>query len=119
MDRSEKDIVAAGEDVLRAVTVVIIDIEDGDAAAPRCKRGLGADRRMVEVGIAAEIIAACVVPRRSCEGEGALLAAKHCRESRQRGVHAPIAGVPCAGTDRCRGIEAMLPKPRVDARKVK
>src|SRR6185437_11967357 len=118
MDAREEDVVAAGEYVLRAVAVMIIDIEDRDALPPRGERGLGADRGVVQVGIAAEVIAAGVVPRRAGEGEGAAFAAEHRRQPRERGLHAPVAGLPGARADRGRGVEAVLPEPRVDAREL-
>ncbi len=47
------DVAAAPEDLLAAVAVVIVDIEDRDGLAARPDDGLGRDRRVVEEAIAA------------------------------------------------------------------
>ena len=76
VDRGEEDIFAAGENVLRAVAVVIVDVEYRDPSLARQQRRFGADRGMVQIGIAAEIIAAGMMSWRTGKGEGAALAAR-------------------------------------------
>src|SRR3569833_451149 len=48
-----------------------------DACYWSAQTALGANRRVVQIGVPAEIIAPSVVPRRPGEGEGAALSAKH------------------------------------------
>ena len=102
MDRGEDDVVPARENVLGAVAVVIIDVEDRDRACRPRQRRLGSDRGMVQIGIAAEIIAAGVMAGRPGEGEGARFAAEHGGEPGERRLH------PSRRRPRCRspiGVE--------------
>src|SRR6187551_699646 len=73
MDRGEGDVGAAVEDVLRSVAVMVVDIEDRDLRAAACNRCLRGDGGIVQVAIAAEIVGAGVMPRRSAQAKGATL----------------------------------------------
>ena len=70
VDRDEQDVAAGVEDVLGAVAVMIVDVEDRDPPPARGDRGLGGDRGVVEVAIAAEIVGAGMVAGRAAEREG-------------------------------------------------
>src|SRR5579864_7152480 len=59
-----------------------------------------------------------MMSRRPGEGEGATLSPKNGLESGKRSLSAPVAGLPGARPDRCRRVEAMLPKPCIDPREV-
>ena len=52
MDRSEEHIVAAVEDVLGAIAVVVVDIEDGNLAPALVEECLGGDGGVVQVAVA-------------------------------------------------------------------
>ena len=67
VDRREQNVGALVENVLRAVAVVIVDVEDRDPQTPRSERRFGSDRDIVEVGIAAEIICASMMAWRAAE----------------------------------------------------
>ena len=115
VDRGEGDVLSPRENVLRSIAVMIVDIEDRNARSARGERGLGGDRGSVEIGIATEIIAPGMVPRRASQREGvALPIDEHCVERGERGLRAPVAGFPCSCADRSRRVEAVLPEPRVD-----
>ncbi len=74
MDRGVEDIAARPENVLRAVAVMIVDIEDRDPIGPGIARRLGGDGGGVEVAIAAEIIGAGMMAGRAAEREGGAVA---------------------------------------------
>src|SRR4029079_11848042 len=95
MDRGEEYLVMAGNDILRAVAVMIVDVEDRDALLG----GERADRGVAEVGVAAEIIATGMVAWRRPQGEGASLPAKNRLKRRKRRLCTPVCGVPCAWSD--------------------
>ena len=82
VDRGEEDVAALVENVLGAVAVMIVDVEDRDRAVPAATRRLGGDRGIVEVAIAAEIIAPGMMAGRAAQGEGGALAGRARRRAR-------------------------------------
>lgn len=66
----QEHVVAVVEDFLRAIAVVVIDVEDRDAGVAVVDEALGGDGGIVEVAIAAEEIAARMMARRAAEREG-------------------------------------------------
>ena len=54
--------------------MVVIDVEDGHALGALIEKGLGGDRRIVQVAVAAHHVAAGVVARRAAQGEGRVCA---------------------------------------------
>lgn len=72
MDRGEQHVAALVEDVLGAVAVVVVDIEDGDFLAALVEEGLGSDGGIVQVAVATHQVAGGVVAWRTAQGEGAV-----------------------------------------------
>ena len=68
MDRGKGDVGAIVEDVLSAVAVVIVHVEDRDSSAGSGGM-LGRDGRIAEVGITAEIVRAGMMSGRAAQGE--------------------------------------------------
>ena len=113
VDGGEEDVAARPEDILRAIAVMIIDIEDRDPPAGLGRR-LGRDRRIVEVAIAAEIVAPGMMARRATQGERRPLACQHRIERSERGLGGPIGALPGPRRDRRGGVEAVGAEPGVD-----
>lgn len=97
MQRREEHVAAVVEDVLRAVTVVIIDVEHRDAA------GTAVAQRLARV-----------VPGRPAEGEGAILPVGHQTGAGQRNVRRSGDRTPRAGRDRGAGVEGIIAELAVD-----
>ena len=114
VDRDEQHVAPRIEDVLRAVAMMIIDVEDGDAAPARRDRGLGGDGSGVEVAIAADIIGAGMMAGRPAESEGAAVAGEHGLKRRERRLSVPVSGIPCARSDRRAGVHREAAEPRID-----
>lgn len=114
MQRREEHVAAVVEDVLRAVTVVIIDVEHRDAAGTAVAQRLGRDRRIVEKAVSAVVGAARVVPGRPAEGEGAILPVGHQTGAGQRNVRRSGDRTPRAGRDRGAGVEGIIAELAVD-----
>src|SRR5688572_7355309 len=93
---------------------MVIDVEDGDSRPSGGKRRFGADRRIVQVRIAAEVIGAGVVPRWAAEREDRWLAVEHAVQRSKRRLSAPIGGAPRALGYRRRRVEAVSSQPRID-----
>src|SRR3546814_10140820 len=70
VDRGEEDGGILVEDVLGPVAVVIVDVEDRDRAEAAVLRRARRDRGVVEVAIAAHIVAAGMMAGRAAEREG-------------------------------------------------
>jgi len=86
---------------------MIVHVQDRDAPAGGDGM-LGSDRRIAEVGIAAEIVSSGVMARRTAQREGRALAADHRLRCRHRRLRRPISGVPGSGRDWRGGVEAEL-----------
>src|ERR1019366_3072812 len=71
MEGAVQNIRALVEDVLRAVAVMEIDVEDGHACAAVIAQVLRGDRRIMEKAMAAVQVGGRVVPRRGAEPKGA------------------------------------------------
>ena len=52
VQRDEQDVVALPEDLLGAVAVVVVDVDDGDAGAALVEQVLCGERRVVEEAVA-------------------------------------------------------------------
>src|SRR3546814_1638715 len=70
VDRDRQHVVATVEDLLRAVAMVIVDVEDRDPARAGIAERLRRDCRIVEEAIAAIEIGAGMMARRPAEREG-------------------------------------------------
>ena len=70
VDRHVADVAAAPEDLLAAVAVVVVDVEDRDPLAGRPDDRLGGDRGVVEEAVAAVHRAGGVMPGRPAQAVG-------------------------------------------------
>ena len=70
MDRDEQNVAAIVENILRAIAMVVIDIEDRNALPARRDGRFGRHRDIVDEAIAAQIIRAAMVSRRAAQREG-------------------------------------------------
>src|SRR3546814_10206979 len=81
--------------------MVIVDVEDRDRAEAAAVRLARRDRGVVEVAIAAHIIAPGMMAGRTAEREGmARVAAGQLVERRERALRRPIGRFPCSRRDR-------------------
>ncbi len=87
------------EDLLGAVAVVSVDVDNGHAAVDAVEQSPGGDRRVVEVARAAEAAAGGVVARRSGQGVGDRLTRGHQVRGGQRRVGSGPRGLPGALSD--------------------
>ena len=100
VDAGELHIRALVEDGLRAVAVVVVDVEHGDALHARVAQRLRGNGGVVEEAVAPEEIRAGMVARRAREGEGRALSLQHARGSGHRTVRARSRGPPGARRQR-------------------
>ena len=115
VDRDKQHVFVFVEDILRPVAVVVINIEDRDRANPAQGCLACNNRGIVEIAIAAKIIAPAMVARWAAQGKGAAgIAAGHCFKRAQRALRPPIGRLPRARCNRRGGIKAILADPRID-----
>src|SRR3546814_2409145 len=74
MERREEHVAAVPEDILRAVAVMVIHIEDRDARHAAVDGRLRGDSSGVEMAIAAQIIAPRMMAGREAQGDGGAIA---------------------------------------------
>ena len=86
VERGEQHVVTAIEDLLGAVTVMKIHVENRDTALASVQRALGSDGGIIEKAVAAELIHRRVVARRSAQAEGRLASSEGMIDCRQRGI---------------------------------
>ena len=103
------------EDLLRAVAVVVVDIEDGDPGGTLVAEPLRGDGGVVDVAIAAHEAGAGVMAGRPAQREGGGLAVFDQRGGGQRHVIGRFDGGPGAGDEGRAGIEGIEAEQRVDA----
>ena len=106
MQADVEDVRPLPEDLLRAVAVVEVDVEDRDALGASREDRLCRDRRVVEEAVAADEAATGMVARRTAEGVRERVARQHAVEGGQRDVDGGVGGARGAGDDRRRGVEA-------------
>ena len=75
MQRGEQDIAPFVKNILRAIAVVVVDVEDGNPSRPAVAQALRRQGGVVEEAIAAEQIARRVMSRRAAERKRRMLAA--------------------------------------------
>ncbi len=117
MQRDEQRIAAVVEDLLRAVTVMVVDIENRDAPGAVIQQLLRGDGRVVEEAIAAEMVRRGMVPRRAAEREGGIRAGIEQRRAGQRDVHRGFDRLPAGRGDRRSAIEAVVAQAAVQRRR--
>ena len=87
MDRHVADVAAPPEDLLAAVAVVVVEVEDRDPLAGRPDDRLGGDRRVVEEAVPAVHRTRRVMAGRPAQPVGGGRAAEHEVRGGQRDVH--------------------------------
>ena len=93
---------------------MIVNVEDGDTASgpPGLFRR---DRCVVEIAIAAAVVATGMMAGRPAKGKtAACFPVEDCGQRRQRGLRAPVARFPGAFGDRRRSIIAVTAEPGVN-----
>ena len=108
MDRGEQHVAALVEDVLGAVAVVVVDIEDGDFLAALVEEGLCGDGGIVQVAVAAHQVAGGMMAWRTTQGEGAVGAVGNLLLGAERDLGSAVGGLPGAGSDRRAAIETVV-----------
>ncbi len=105
---------AAIEDFLRAVAVVIVDVQDRHALRALVDEGLGGDGGVVDVAVAAHEAGAGMVARRAAEREGSTFARLDETGPRQRHVMRRLDRIPGAGHHAAAAIEGIVAELAVD-----
>ena len=108
MDRDEKHIAAFGENGLRAVAMVIVDVEDRDTWRATVEESLRCDGGVVEIAVATKLVGGRMVARRSAQPVRRVAVLQH-----QVGAgHGDCRGLsnspPSAGCDRAVRGEAVI-----------
>ena len=101
MQRDEQHVGTLIENVLRAVPMVEIDVDDGNPPGATVKQALCRDGGVVEKTVAAKHVPGRVMSRRAAQREGAARPAAHQLGSRERHLRAGMGGLPCALGDAC------------------
>jgi hypothetical protein len=104
VDRHRQHVVALVEDVLLAVAVVVVDVQDRHLAVVR--QEVGGDGGVVEVAEAAEAAALGVVARRAHQGIGQGRAVQHLLGGGERAVDGAAGGRPGVAVQRREGVDA-------------
>ena len=107
-------VAALVEDFLRAVAVMVVDIEDGDARRALVAEPLGDDRGVVDVAVAAHEGRAGVMARRAAEREGGPFASLDESGGGQRDIIGRLDRVPCAFDEARAAVEGIEAEQRVD-----
>ena len=108
------DVIAVVEDLLGAVAVVVVHIEDGDLGAGGARDVVGGDRRVVEEAVAAVEAARGVMSRRAAESVRGALASQDDLRRRHSGVHGRDRGPVRADRQRRRRLETPVAEPGED-----
>ena len=105
VDGNEERSVRIVKDVLGAIAVVVVDIEDGDASVRgECR---GSQRGIVEIAIATKIIAAGVVTGRPTEGIGGCGAVEQTGRACACSAGGGECCAPTTGSEWC-GVETII-----------
>ena len=102
------------EDVLGAVAVVVVDVDDRHPVQPAVEQGLGRGRGVVDEAVAAVEVEGGVVARRPAEREGGPLAAQDQVDPREGHVGGGQDRLGGARHDRRAGVEGEVGEPPVD-----
>ncbi|CAM2153272.1 hypothetical protein PT2222_20123 [Paraburkholderia tropica] len=115
MQRGKQHVVAIVEDRLRAVAVVIVDVENRHAPCALREPVRGGERRVVEVAVAAHHVAARVMAGRAAQRERGLCAVVHALRAREREIRRLLDRVPGARRDRRARVHRIEAELAVDA----
>ncbi len=114
MQRGKEHIAAIVENRLRAIAVMIIDIEDRHALHAPIAQILRRDRRIVQIAEPRHRPRPGMVPRRPAQRERSLRPIDHRPRPGQRDIGAGAHRRPCPRRDRHRGIDRIKPQLAVD-----
>ncbi len=114
VNRDEQDVAASIEDRLRAVAVMVIDIENRDAFGAAVDEVLCGDRGIIEETIAAEVVSSGMVARRAAQRKDPVFTVEENLGAGQCHVGGGCCGVPGAGRNRCARIERVVRQLAVD-----
>ncbi len=109
--RTGEHVVTFPEDRLGSVTVVCVDVEDGNTRAPAVAQVLSRHRRVVQVAGASECLPRHVVPGRAAAGVRSPLPAEDEIGRRQGSVDGPASSCPRPGGDAGHGVVAIRTSP--------
>src|SRR5208337_842787 len=112
--RHEEHVATPEKNLLRAVAVVVVDVEDGDARGAAVAQRLSGDRRVVEEAIAAVKGAPGMMPGRPGERKDAALPSGHQAGAGQRHVGGGRDCPEGAGGDRRPRVEGIIAELAVD-----
>lgn len=113
VDGHKEDISAFIEDLLCSVSMMEVDIEDGDAWwvggwLVLAQEVFGGDRSVVEKAVAAAHVAACVVPWRAAECVGKALPFQEVCGTSERDIGGGAGGAVGASNDRCAEVKCVV-----------
>ena len=106
VDRDGEHVGARIEDLLLAVAVVIVDVEDGDA--PVARQHVGGDRRIVEIAEAAEGARLGVMAWRAHQSVGEVGALEHLLRRGQRAIDRRARGEIGVEIERRERVDAVI-----------
>jgi hypothetical protein len=114
MQGQELHIAALIENALRAVTVVVVHIQNGHPLGATVQHGLGGNGGVVEIAIAAHVIGRGMVAGRAAQRKGTVPGGQHGIQAGQRHIGRGTDGLPGAGGDGHPGIERVIAHQAVD-----
>ena len=114
VQRHEQHVAPRVEDLLRAVAVVVVDVENGDARAALIHQVLRGDGGVVQITVAAHGGGRRVMARRPAQREHRRRAVEERAGAGERDVGAGLDRLPRAGCDRDAGIERVVAQLAVD-----
>ena len=114
VERREQHVLAAAEDLLRAVAVVVVHVEDGDPRASFVDQVLRGDGGVVQIAVTAHRCCRRMVAGRPAEREHAGCAVEQRAGTGERHVGAALDRVPRARGDRDAGVEGVVTELAVD-----
>src|SRR5438105_8179168 len=109
VDRGGEHVVALVEDALRAVAMVVVDVDDRHARGARVAQGLCGEGRVVEKAVAAEEVGAGVVARRAGERQRRAGTGRHGAGGIDRTRRAGERRLPSARAEWRAGVERIQP----------
>ncbi len=119
MQRNGENVAARIENILRAIAVMHIDVDDGHAVIALAQH-FGGHRRPVQIAEAAGVFRTGVMARRAAQGIGRVQPALgHAARGAGRAVGAPPHGLPGVRTDRAGQVVHMKARAPDDALRVR
>ncbi len=114
MERHVLDVIAIVEDLLRAIAVVVVDVEDGHLRPRGRSHMMCSDSRVVEEAVPAVSRRGGVMTRRAAQAVGVAFSVEHELRRGERRVDCTSGRFVGALGERCGGLEAPVAHPPVD-----